>query len=181
MRSADLGSNGLQYAVSFQRINEAEMTPSSLDHATFTIARRYDATPALIFQAYADPAIKRRWFAGGEGFTVDDDSLDFRIGGRESCAFRFGDGSPMTFEATILDIVPDRRIIIAYAMTIGGQRISASQATVEITPDGEGAQVAYTEQAAFLDGLDQAAQREAGSKELQEALARELDRQLEQA
>lgn len=157
------------------------MTPSTVEHAAFTIARRYDAPPARVFQAYADPAIKRRWFAEGEGFVVDEYKLDFRAGGRETCAFRYGDGPPMSFESTILDIVPDRRIIFAYAMTIGGQRISASQATVELQPDGEGTRVTFTEQAAFLDGLDQADQREAGSVELLEALAKELDRQAEPA
>jgi len=157
------------------------MTQPSVDHATFAIEHRYAATPARVFQAYGDAAIKRRWFAEGEGFTVDEYSLDFRVGGREVCAFRYGDGPPMTFEAVFLDIVPDRRIVSAYAMTIGGQRISASQGTVEIRPDGEGAHLTYTEQAAFLDGLDQAEQRKAGSIELQEALARELERQAEAA
>lgn len=157
------------------------MTQPSVDHATFAIEHRYAATPARVFQAYADVAIKRRWFAEGEGFVVDDYSLDFRVGGREACAFRYGDGQPMTFESIILDIVPDRRIVTAYAMTVGGQRISASQSTVEIRPDGEGAHLIYTEQAAFLDGLDQAEQREAGSVELLEALAREVERQAEAA
>jgi uncharacterized protein YndB with AHSA1/START domain len=34
----------------------------SVEHATFVIERRYDASPARVFAAWADPAAKRRWF-----------------------------------------------------------------------------------------------------------------------
>ena len=62
-------------------------------------------------------------------------------------------------------------------MTIGGNRISASLATIEFEPGGAGTRLTYTEQGAFLDGHDNAAQREAGCRELFEALAAELGRQ----
>jgi uncharacterized protein YndB with AHSA1/START domain len=43
------------------------MTERSVTHATFTLQRIYDAPLAKVFKAFADPAIKRRWFAEGEG------------------------------------------------------------------------------------------------------------------
>ena len=46
------------------------MTERSVTHATFTVERTYDASPARVFNAFADPAIKRRWL---------NDLLDGRV------------------------------------------------------------------------------------------------------
>lgn len=49
-------------------------------------------------------------------------------------------------------------------------------ATVELVPVGSGTRLVYTEQAAFLDGKDEVSTCEAGSRELLESLAQELER-----
>ena len=150
------------------------MTKRSVTHATFTIERVYDATPAQVFKANSDQAIKRRWFAEGEGFTVQKYELDFRGGGLEICRFRYGEGDPMTFDAVFQDIVPNERIIVAYSMTIGGNRISSSLATTLLHAEGKHTRLVFTEQGAYLDGHDNLKQREEGSRGLLEALAKEL-------
>lgn len=153
----------------------------SVAHGTFTVERRYDASPARVFQAHADPVAFRRWFADGEDWTIHEWEQDFRVGGRFSGRFRFGDESNDTWfnDTQYLDIVPDRRIIISYVMGRmtgdGKQRASASLATTEITPDGSGARLIYTEQGAFLEGTIDIAGREHGCTEMLKALGRELD------
>jgi uncharacterized protein YndB with AHSA1/START domain len=78
-------------------------------------------------------------------------------------------------ETVYQDIVPDRRIVFAYSMAVGDQRISVSLATVEITPpSGEGTRLVYTEQGAFFDGAGEPEGREAGIRELLEKLGEEL-------
>src|SRR5919198_1232601 len=42
------------------------MTERSIEHAGFTIQRRYRAAPERVFAAWADPAAKAHWFAGPE-------------------------------------------------------------------------------------------------------------------
>jgi len=42
------------------------MADRSVTHATFLLERSYDASPARVFAAWADPAAKARWFAGPE-------------------------------------------------------------------------------------------------------------------
>jgi uncharacterized protein YndB with AHSA1/START domain len=153
------------------------MTERSVTHATFTIERNYDASPARVFRAFSDPIAKRRWFAEGEGWHIDSYELDFKVGGLETSRFRFGDGPPMRYDAVIQDIVPNERIITAYSMMIGEKRISASLATTEFKPAASGTRLVFTEQGAFLDGFDQAEGRKTGSRQLLERLARELDRQ----
>ena len=136
------------------------MTSRSVMHSTFAIERTYDATPARVFAAFADPARKRRWFSGPEEWGPDEHELDFRVGGRE--VSRGGPpGAPViTYEARYYDIVPDERIVFAYEMLAGDARMSVSLATVELTPVGAATRLVYTEQDTFLDGFDNAAQRE---------------------
>jgi uncharacterized protein YndB with AHSA1/START domain len=150
------------------------MAERSVALATFSIERTYDSPPAKVFHAFADPAVKRRWFAEGEGWEVEEFNVDFKVGGHERSRFRFRGGAPIRNDTTYHDIVPNERIIIAYTMTIGENRISASLATFEFEPAGNGTQLLFTEQGAFLDGLDTAGPREAGWKDLLEALGRAL-------
>lgn len=150
------------------------MTQRSVTHASFTLERTYNSPPAKVFQAFADPAIKRRWFAEGEGWVVEEFNVDFKVGGYERSRFRFRGGAPIRNDTTYHDIVPDERIIIAYTMTIGENRISASLATFEFKHAGAGTKLICTEQGAFLDGLDSVGPREAGWKDLLEALGKAL-------
>lgn len=150
------------------------MTERAVTHATFTLERSYDALPAKVFKAFADPAIKRRWFVEGEGWEVEEFTGEFKIGGYERSRFRFKGGAPVRNDTSYHDIVPNERIIFAYSMTIGENRISASLATCEFKPAGAGTQLVFTEQGAFLDGLDSAGSREGGWKELLDALGRAL-------
>lgn len=156
------------------------MSATTVVHATFVIERSYPAAPARVFAAFADPVKKRRWFAEGDGSVLDAFELDFRVGGVETTRFRFTmpDGGPETpgvNDTVFTDIVDNRRIVLAYTMTIGGQRISSSQSTFEFVPDGAGTKLVMTEQAAFFDGADGAERREGGWRELLDSLGRALD------
>ncbi len=143
-------------------------------HSTFTIERTYPSVLARVFAAFANQTTKRRWFAEGEGWEVEEFSVDFRVGGRETTRFRFQGGAPMGNDTVYLDIVPDRRIIFAYTMTVGDERHSVSLTTVELAPTDDGTRLVYTEQGAFFDGVDDPVGREMGCRELLERLAEEL-------
>jgi uncharacterized protein YndB with AHSA1/START domain len=145
--------------------------PAPIVHGTFRLERTYPASPQRVFQAFADPKKKRRWFADGEGWLVDEYTADFRTGGREITRFRrVGDTRSMVNETLYLEIVPDQRIVFTYTMTVGSTCFSASLSTVEIAPQGSGSTLIFTEQDAFLDGRDARADREQGSAELLERL-----------
>jgi uncharacterized protein YndB with AHSA1/START domain len=146
----------------------------SVAHSSFSVERTYPASPARVFHAFADQETKRRWFAEGEGWEVFEYTQDFRVGGREFSRFRFGDGPEMTFDALYMDIVPDRRIVFAYSMTIGPKIISASLTTVELEAAGGGTRLIHTEHDAFLEGGDTSRSREAGTRELLDKLAETL-------
>jgi uncharacterized protein YndB with AHSA1/START domain len=146
------------------------MTKNDVVHGTFSIERIYAASPARVFAAFADPAVKRRWFADGPGFETAEFTTDFRVGGGEKTRFRFVggvDGGPpvgtrMGNDTVYLDIVDNERIVFAYTMRVEDKRMSASLATVVLTPSGSGTQLTFTEQAAFFDRADGPQLREEG-------------------
>jgi uncharacterized protein YndB with AHSA1/START domain len=146
-------------------------------HASFVIERRYRASPQRVFAAWADPVAKRAWFAEGEGWDIRSFEMDFREGGRETSRFRVvGGNNPFPPETTFgnetvfNEIVPNDRIVFTYAMDRDGVRFSVSLASVELNLESDGTRLVFTEHAAFFEGGDGAAMREAGWRELLQKL-----------
>jgi uncharacterized protein YndB with AHSA1/START domain len=147
---------------------------SSVAHDTFVIERRYDSSPERVFRAWSDPAVKCRWFTGTELADQSSYGLDFRVGGRETNRGGPPGGPVYRYDAVIQDITPNERVIFTYDMHCDDQRISVSVTTIELHADGEGTRLVFTEQGAFLDGLDNAAQRESGTSGLLDQLGASL-------
>jgi uncharacterized protein YndB with AHSA1/START domain len=151
----------------------------SVTHSTFVIERSYAATPEKVFAAFADPVKKRHWFVDSKNLEIEHFQMDFRVGGAEISRFRTKEDSPLkgaTFgnQTTYLDIVPNRRIVIAYTMAVGDRRISASLATFELVATAQGTDLIFTDQGAFFEGADGPQMRQRGWRTLLEHLAEEL-------
>jgi len=145
----------------------------SVTHSTWTLERTYDAPPTRVFKAWADKDAKAQWFGGGEELQWD---LDFRTGGREVNIGRMDSGMVFSLEVLYQDIVPDERIVYSYEMKMDDARISVSLATVQLEAAGDGTRLTFTEQGAYLDGLDTPDQREHGTGELLNALGKSLEK-----
>ena len=156
------------------------MTHSTVIHDTFTIERTYPATPARVFAAFASVEAKNIWGDTGDLEPVGGDAgveeFDFRVGGRE----RFGhvwQGTTYRYDALYYDIVPDQRIVYSYEMYANDVRISVSVTTIEFAKAGEGTELSFTEQGAYLDGFDGPAApslRQEGTAEMLDGLTRYL-------
>ncbi|HKW55889.1 MAG TPA: SRPBCC family protein [Candidatus Acidoferrum sp.] len=146
----------------------------SVTHATFVIERHYPVSPQRVFAAFADPAKKRRWFSESDDAPAEEFGMDFRVGGFERKRFHVKAGFVCENNTVYRDIVPDRRIVFAYTMSVGDNRISSSHSTVELLPASNGTTLIFTEQAAFFEGADGPQAREHGWGVLFDRLAKAL-------
>lgn len=153
------------------------MTPQekrAVVHNTFRIERTYAASPERVFAAFAHPENKAKWFSGPEAWVAHERQFDFRVGGREVLSGGPKGQPPHTFDARYFDIVPNQRIVYAYDMYVGERKLSVSLTTIEIAAQGSGTRLTMTEQGAFLDGVEDGSQREAGTQQLLDQLGRSL-------
>ena len=145
-------------------------------HDTFTIERTYPAAQSQVFAAFASREAKDVWAEDPSLGSADGDAankeFDFRPGGRERFGFKY-ENRNYSYDALYYDIVADQRIVYSYEMYADGVRISVSVATIEFAKSGDATTLTWTEQGAYLDGIDgpQApALRREGTAEMLEGL-----------
>jgi uncharacterized protein YndB with AHSA1/START domain len=153
------------------------MTARSVVHSRFTVERTYARPASEVFAAWAEPSAKRQWFADTDEWVLEDYVLDFRVGGKEHARGRQQAGPLIQYGASYVDIVESERIVYTYEMRVDDSLASVSVGTVELAPEGSGTRLIYTEQGAFFDGLDNARERETGTR----SLLRQLDAYLRHA
>jgi uncharacterized protein YndB with AHSA1/START domain len=143
----------------------------SVEHDSWTLERDYLQPPDRVFAAWADPAVKVRWF-DLSGEPAPDYSSDFRVGGAETFRTAAGVRPRYAYDGQYRDIVAGERIILTYEVAVDGRRASVSVATVELAAaPAAGTHLVYTEQGAYLDGLDDARSRRAGVRSQLDSLA----------
>jgi uncharacterized protein YndB with AHSA1/START domain len=152
------------------------MTDRSVIHDTFSIERTYPVEPSRVFAAFASAEAKAAWGDTGglepaEG-QAGVQEFDFRPGGWERFAHKW-EGTSFRYDALYYDIVPDQRIVYSYEMYADDARISVSVATIEFAKSGASTALTWTEQGAYLDGIDgreAPARRKEGTTEMLDGL-----------
>jgi uncharacterized protein YndB with AHSA1/START domain len=77
------------------------------------VTRVFDAPPAMVFKAWSQPDLFRKWWMPRslDGVSLVGCDMDVRTGGKYRLEFRAGDAEPMTFYGKYLDVVPNERIV----------------------------------------------------------------------
>ena len=141
------------------------MSERFVKHATFVVERTYQADAGRVFEAWADPEVKGKWFS-------KPDQFEFRIGGREYSSGGPPEGPVFTFDAVYQEIIQDERIVYTYTLDMNGTRMSVSTTTVELFAVDGATKLVFTEQGAFFDGHDTPEIREHGTGEMLDALGK---------
>jgi uncharacterized protein YndB with AHSA1/START domain len=94
------------------------MTMASSGTATVTlpkddqilITREFDAPRHLVYRAWTEPELVRRWWAGRRG-EVTSAEIDLRVGGTWRYVMIAHGGYEVAFHGEFREIVPDERIV----------------------------------------------------------------------
>jgi uncharacterized protein YndB with AHSA1/START domain len=88
------------------------------------VARSFKAPRALVYRAYTEPELVRRWMLGPPGWSMPVCEMDVRVGGRFRWRWRSDDGAnEFGFSGTYREVLPASRIVHTEAYepgTVGG-------------------------------------------------------------
>jgi uncharacterized protein YndB with AHSA1/START domain len=74
------------------------------------ITREFDAPRRLVYRAWTEPELVKRWW-GGERGEVTVAEVDLREGGAWRCVMVLDDGSEAAFRGEYREVVPNERIV----------------------------------------------------------------------
>ena len=120
-------------------------TGVEIDHATHTIrfVRSFDAPADLVFKAWTDPEILKKWFAPLP-YTTPVAELDVRPGGANLIVMRGPDGKDMPNRGVYLEVVPNERLVFTDAYVRAWEPSEKPFMTVILTFEDEGGKTRYT-------------------------------------
>jgi uncharacterized protein YndB with AHSA1/START domain len=147
-------------------------------HNTFVIERNFPQRSERVFSAFAQPALKRRWYAEGD-HEIQEFHMDFRVGGSEQFRYRFKEGHPIAGsvianESLYQDIESEKRIVMTTRMSLNGKSIVVMLVTFEFMPAEKGTDVILTHQGTYIDWPDGVKMIEVGWGQLIDRLGKDL-------
>ena len=73
------------------------------------ITREFDAPPSLVYRAWTEPELVRRWWSPRGEMTVCE--IDLRVGGAWRYVLALRGGTEVAFNGEFREIVPDERLV----------------------------------------------------------------------
>lgn len=125
-------------------ITEEDAMPMMIDKAQVTlpsdrevqVRRSFRAPRALVYRAYTEPELVRRWLLGPPGWSMPVCEMDVRVGGRYRWRWRNDkDGSEFGFAGTFREVTPPSRLVHTETYDPGtvGDVHPQSEALVSVT------------------------------------------------
>ncbi len=89
------------------------------------VKRSFDAPARLVWRAYVEPELLRRWCTGPPDWSMPVCEMDMRAGGQYQWRWRNdADGMEFGFTGEVLEIVPHERIVHTQAFDPGNMGVS---------------------------------------------------------
>ena len=98
------------------------------------VKRRFDAPAKLVWQAYTEPALMRRWLCGLPGWSMPVCEMDIRVGGKYRWRWRSEEGGQeFGFSGEMLEVVPHSRIVHTQIYDAGDLGVSMGKEATVVT------------------------------------------------
>jgi len=96
-------AGGTQNRTSVERRGDRELV----------VTRTFDAPPGIVYRAWSQPELFRRWWVPKSvtGVSLVSCDMDVRTGGKYRLEFSAGGPETMAFYGKYLDVVPNERIV----------------------------------------------------------------------
>ena len=83
-------------------------TPNDLE---VVVTRTFNAPRALVFRAYTEPDLLKRWLLGPPDWTMPVCEVDLRVGGRYRYEWAGPDGDTLAMGGVFKEIAPPERLV----------------------------------------------------------------------
>jgi uncharacterized protein YndB with AHSA1/START domain len=96
-------AGGVQSRTSLERKGDRELVAT----------RTFDAPPSMVYRAWSQPELFRRWWVpqSAPGISLVSCDMDVRTGGKYRLEFGAGGSDTMAFYGKYLEVVPNERIV----------------------------------------------------------------------
>lgn len=159
-------------------MGDAKVTLSS--ETAVTVARTFDAPARLVWRAYTEPDLLKRWMLGPPGWSMPVCDVDLQVGGIYRWRWRSVEsGKEFGFHGVFLRIEPDVAITHTQIFdpgTVGGDM--ANSATISVTFGEENGQTKMVTVIEFQSVEDRDAALSTGMTDGMEASYRLLESML---
>jgi uncharacterized protein YndB with AHSA1/START domain len=100
------------------------------------VKRSFDAPVKLVWRAYMEPVLMRRWCSGLPGWSMPVCEMDMRVGGQYRWRWRSDEnGQEFGFTGEVLEVVPHARIVHTQIYDLGdlGYSMGGEPSIVTVT------------------------------------------------
>src|SRR5690242_15466799 len=97
-------------------VGNSAQNPTNVERKSdreLVVTRTFDAPAHLVFRAWSEPELFRRWWVpeAAVGVSLVSCDMDVRTGGKYRLEFAAGGSDTMAFYGKYLDVVPNERIV----------------------------------------------------------------------
>lgn len=83
------------------------------------VTRSFKAPRALVYRAYTEPTLVKRWLLGPPGWSMPVCEMDVRVGGKYRWQWLSDDGQRFGFSGTFREVQPAARLVHSEAYETG--------------------------------------------------------------
>jgi uncharacterized protein YndB with AHSA1/START domain len=91
--------------------DSGKLKVTAVGERQIVMTRTFDAPREMVFAAYTQPELLKRWLGARDGWTFAVCEVDLRVGGAYRWVWRGPDGSEMGMGGVYREIVPNERIV----------------------------------------------------------------------